>query len=155
MRVRGHDEPASAAFGSQTARQSLQRAVLHISVISSGLLTLLPCFPSLFGELEIPIVTSNEEWDCAQCKIDSLMYFPSMPNLVSLSFPCIFNIHAGVTVKFFHCTKTTLSGSVSAFLCISHKHFLDTQGTRHTHKHKASLIEFIGEWMLTRPLQVG
>lgn len=57
MRVRVHDEPAIAAFGSQTVRQSLQRAALHISVISSGLLTLLLGFLRLFGELEIPIVT--------------------------------------------------------------------------------------------------
>ncbi len=60
MRVRVHDEPASAAFGSQTVRQSLQRAALHINVISSGLLTLLLGFLRLFGELEIPIVTLNE-----------------------------------------------------------------------------------------------
>lgn len=61
MRVRVHDEPTSAAFGSQTVRQSLQRAALHINVISSGLLTLLLGFLRLFGELEIPIVTLNEE----------------------------------------------------------------------------------------------
>lgn len=61
MRVRVHDEPASAAFGSQTVRQSLRRAALHINVISSGLLTLLLGSLRLFGELEIPIVTLNEE----------------------------------------------------------------------------------------------
>lgn len=75
MRVRVHDEPASAAVGSQTVRQSLQHAALHINVISSALLTLLLGFLSLFGELEIPIVTLNEEWDCAQCKIESLLCF--------------------------------------------------------------------------------
>lgn len=61
MRVWVHDEPASAAFGSQPVRQSLHRAALHINVISSGLLTLLLGFLSLFGELEIRIVTPNEE----------------------------------------------------------------------------------------------
>lgn len=61
MRVQVHDEPARAAFGSQTVRQSLQRAAFHINVISSGLLTLLLGFLRLFGELEIPIVTLNEK----------------------------------------------------------------------------------------------
>lgn len=61
MRVRVHDEPASAAFGSQTVRQSLHRAALHINVISSGLLTLLLSFLRLFGELEMRIVALNEE----------------------------------------------------------------------------------------------
>lgn len=61
MRVRVHDEAASASFGSQAVRQSLQRAALHINVISSGLLTLLLGFLRLFGELEIPIVALSEE----------------------------------------------------------------------------------------------
>lgn len=60
MRVRVHDEPASAAFGSQTVRQSFQRAAHHISVISWGLLTQLLGFLRLFGELEIPNVTLNK-----------------------------------------------------------------------------------------------
>lgn len=48
-------------FGSQTVRQSLQRAALHINVISSGLLPLLLDFPRLFSELEILIDTLKEE----------------------------------------------------------------------------------------------
>lgn len=43
-------------FGSQTVRQSLQRADLDINVISSGLLPLLLDFLRLFSELEVRIV---------------------------------------------------------------------------------------------------
>lgn len=87
MRVQVHDELASAAFGSQAVRQSLQRAALHISVISSGLLPLLLGFLRLFGEPEILIVTLSEEQDCARSKMFSLLMFHAFLNLV---FPYIF-----------------------------------------------------------------
>lgn len=64
-------------------------------------------------------------------------------------------MHAGVTLKLcFVLLKTTLSENVCLLLRLSHEHLhLDTH--THARTHKASLIEFIGEWMLTRPLQVG
>lgn len=60
MRVQAHDEPAGVAFGSQTVRQSLQRAALHIDVISTGLLTLQLGFRRVFGKLQVLIVAAEE-----------------------------------------------------------------------------------------------
>lgn len=102
MRVRVHDEPACAAFGSQTVRQSLQRAALHINVISSGLLTLLLGSLRLFGELAILVITLNEEEDCAQSKIYSLLHscIPQ-PRCVYI-FPLEYStssIYSSVTLK--------------------------------------------------------
>lgn len=86
MRERVHDEPAMAAFGSQAVRQSLQRAALHINVISSGLLPLLLGFRRLFSEMKILIANLSEEYEeeqCVQSKIHSFFQLHASHNLIS------------------------------------------------------------------------
>lgn len=66
-------------------------------------------------------------------------------------------IHEDVTLNFVVVVvvlKQCVRNLVSLINTCSRMH---TYGHAHTltHTHKASLIEFIGEWMLTRPLQVG
>lgn len=60
--------------------------------------------------------------------------------------------HVGVTLKGFFVIvlKQTIKKLVLCFAFYKH-----SGAHTRTHTHKASLIEFIGEWMLTRPLQVG
>lgn len=156
MRVQAHDEPAGAAFGSQTVRQSLQRAALHIDVISSGLLTLLLSFRRLFGELQVHIVSLTKRWDWAQ----------------SVAFVCTYrciSVCLGEYSTIFMSSSVDQSSGPLCFwnnlvrkslflmLWLSHKHtsHTHTPTPTHTRGQETSLIEFIGEWMLTRPLQVG
>lgn len=98
MRVQVHDEPARAASGSQTVRQSLRRAAFHIYVISSGLLTLLLGSLRLFGEVEIPIVTLNVNEITLPVMYSPLYSQPGCLHIFSREYST-FSIHAGVTLK--------------------------------------------------------